>query len=359
MIAPHRIKFRGKSNYDFGLICGAAFDSTDNGETESFLNKEAVSSNVYDGSRKNIHGYHYTEVVNVQITLIKKNYEEITEWENRKILSWLTGSNKTEELIVYKDDSEVVSYRLIGNVISVEQYKLDNSRVIGYIITFEHIAPYAYSPVRTVTKTITAPETFVIDCRTDVYEKNLYPKMTIKIGDSMYIPIDEDPTSDSYEMLDNVIYEYNNNRYIKINGQKHAIRTTSSIDSVTPDASTYNNYYFSTSDNYVYKGTLVDNVYGWEQITKIGTGFEIKNTYYEDDKDITVKSSVIDCYKNEVITIDGDNRLISSSETPMRVIGDSFNWEWIYFVPDENHISISGNCTVTFEWVEPIKIGHI
>ena len=358
MIAPHRIKFRGKSNYDFGLICGAAFESTDNGETESFLNKEAVSSNVYDGSRRNIHGYHYTDVVNVQITLMKRSYEEITEQDNRKILSWLTGSNKTEELIVYKNDSDVVSYRLIGNVISIEQFKLNNSRVIGYIINFEHIAPYAYSPIKTVTKEVTSPETFVINCHTDVYEKNLYPKITIKIGDSMYIPIDENPIeSNSFEMLDNVIYEYNGNRYIKINGQKHSIRTTTSIESVTPDASI--SYCFSTADNYVYKRTIVNDVYGWERITQIGTGFEIKNTYYEDGKDITVKSSIINCSEHEVITIDGDNRLIASSKTPMRIIGDDFNWEWIYFVPDENYITICGNCTVTFEWVEPIKIGHI
>lgn len=359
MIAPHRIKFRGKSNDDFDLICGAAFESGDNGETESFLSKEAVSSNIYDGSRKNIHGYHYTEVINVQITLIKKNYESITEQENRKILAWLTGSNKTEELIVYKDDSEVVSYRLIGNVISVDQYKLANNRVVGYIFSFENIAPYAYSPVKTVTKTITSPETFIINCHTDAYEKNLYPKITVKIGDSMYIPVDEDPTSDSYDMLDNVIYEYDGHRYIKINGQKHSIRTVPNIDNTTSDESTYNNYYFATADNYVYKGTIVKDVYGWEQVAKIGTGFEIKNTYYEYNKDITVKSSVVDCHKHEVITIDGDNRLIASSETPMRIIGDSFNWEWLYFVPEENHITICGNCTVIFEWVEPIKIGHI
>lgn len=359
MIAPHRIKFRGKSNYDFDLICGAAFESTDTGEIESFLTKEAVSSNVYDGSRKNIHGYHYTEVVNVQITLIKQNYGDITEQENRKILSWLTGSNKTEELVVYKDDSDVISYRLIGNVISVEQYKLSTNRVVGYILTFEHIAPYAYSPVKTLTKTITTPQTFVINCHTDAYEKNLYPKMTINMGDFLYIPIEEDPTADAYEMIENVIYEYDNSRYIKISGQKHLIRTTSSISTVKADASTYNNYYFATSDSCIYKGTLVNNIYGWEKVAKIGTGFEIKNTYYEDDKDITIRSSVIDCYKNEVITIDGDNRLISSSETPMRIIGDSFNWEWVYFVPGENHITISGNCTVAFEWVEPIKIGHI
>ena len=43
----------------------------------------------------------------------------------------------------------------------------------------------------------------------------------------------------------------------------------------------------------------------------------------------------------------------------MRIIGDSFNWEWIYLVPGENQITVSGGCEVTIQWVEPIKIGNV
>lgn len=359
MIAPYRIKFRNQTNIDFDLIVGAAFDS-DSGNTNSFLNKESTSSNTYDGSKRNVHGYHYTDVMNVSFTFIKQDYTDMTDIERRKIYAWLTGNNKVEELIVYKDDSDVVSYRLLGNFTNVEHYKLANNRDVGVIVNFESIAPFAYSPVKSITKTITAPETFTLKCHTDVYEKPLYPKITVTIGDSIYLPVTEDPTVETYEMLSNTVYEYDNKYYIKISGQKHTLSVTpNKIENQTADASTVNTYCLSTFDKTVYLGIVADNQYGWQKIVTVGAGFEVKNTYYENGVDTTVKSTVTDCYEHEVITLDGDNRVIYSSYTPMRIIGESFNWDWIYFVPGENKITISGACDVTIEWVEPIKIGNI
>lgn len=366
MIAPHRIKFRDKFNTDFDLICGAAFDS-DNGNTETFLNKETVSSNVYDGSRRNVHGYHYTEVMIVSITLIKQDYQDINERENRRILSWLTGSNRVEELTVYNDDSEVISYRLIGNIISIEQYKLGNGRIVGYIINFENIAPYAFSYPKTITRTKEDKNTFTINCSSDAYEKHIYPKIQVTIGKPnndgvLCLPTSEDPTVDGYKMLDNTVYQYNNNYYVKINEQKQTLSGVfaTDIEKQSSDASTYNKYYLCNTDNYIYKGIINESSsYAWERLIKVGAGFEIKNTHYDNGKDITVSMTVTDNYENEVIAIDGNNRIISSSATPMRIIGNSFNWEWLYFVPGENTITISGDCTVTFQWVEPIKIGNL
>lgn len=359
MISPYKIKFRNQTNIDYDLICGGAFDS-DSGNTESFFNKEAVSTNIYDGSRRNVHGYNYTEVMNVSITLIKQDYSDITDKENRKIISWLTGSNKVEELTVYKDDSEVISYRLIGNVTNIEQYKLANNRVVGYVISFENISPYAFSPVRTITKTITTPETFTLKCRSDVYEKHLFPRITMALGESIYLPINEDPMADTFEMLPNTVYEYEGAHYVKINGQKHTLSICpTSIDKQTADASTVDTYCLSMSDKTVYKGVYANSAYGWQKVAVVGASFEISNTYYEDGHDVTVKSTVTDCYANEIITFDGDNKLISSSRTPMRIIGDSFNWEWLYLIPGDNSITISGSGTVMFEWVEPIKIGNL
>lgn len=362
MVAPYRIKFRGQTNIDFDLLCDLSFDS-DHGNTDSFLAKESMSSNVYDGSRRNVHGYRYTDVMNVSFTLIKRDYTDITDRERRKIIAWLTGSNKVEELTIYKDDSEVVSYRLLGGFTNIEHYKMANNRDVGVVATFEHIAPYAYSPVKT--RTINVPEDeqpIIIKCRTDVYEKPLYPKIQVTIGDSLYLPITEDPTVDTYEMLDNTVYKYNNAYYVKVNGQKQTVSGifATNIENQTTDADTYGKYYLCSTDRCVYK-SIIDKSesYAWEMISKVGVGFEIKNTYYENGKDITVKSSVVGCDTNKVITLDGDNRIISSSETPMRIFGDSFNWEWIYFVPGENHIEIAGDCTVTFQWVEPIKIGNM
>lgn len=359
MVAPYRIKFRNQTNEDYDLIVGTAFDS-DHGNTESFFNKEAVSSSIYDGSRRNVHGYHYTEVMNVSITLIKQDYSDITDRETRRIISWLTGSNKVEELTVYKDDSEVISYRLIGNVTNIEQYKMGNNRVVGYVINFENIAPWAFSPVRIITKICTEPTTFTFNCKTDVYEKHLFPRITVTVGDSFYIPVQEDPTTEFFEMLDNTVYKFENSYYAKVNNQKYHISVTESkIETQVPSAATVGKYCLSLSDNIIYKGVALDNKYGWEKAVQTGAGFEIKNTYYENGVDVTVCSIITDCFENETITIDGDNRLISSSETPMRIIGDSFNWEWLYLVPGENHITVSGVGTFIFEWVEPIKIGNL
>lgn len=359
MVSPYRIKFKDKTNFDFDLIVGAAFDS-DSGNTDSFLNKESTSSNRYDGSRRNVHGYRYTDVMSVSFTFIKQDYTDITDRERRKIYTWLTCSNKVEELTVYKDDSEVISYRLLGGFTNIEHYKLANNRDIGVVATFEHIAPYAYSPVKSITKTITTPETFTIKCHTDAYEKPLYPKITVTIGDSIYLPVTEDPTAETFEMLSNTVYKYDNQYYIKINGQKHALSVTSNkIENQTADASTVNTYCLSTSDKTVYLGVVIDNQYGWQKIVTVGAGFEIKNTYYENGVYTTVRSIVTDCFEREVVTLDGDNRLISSSRTPMRIVGESFNWDWLYFMPGENEITISGACDVTIEWVEPIKIGNM
>lgn len=363
MISPYRIKFRNKTNVDFDLIVGAAFDS-DNGNTESFLNKESTSSSMYDGSRKNVHSYRYTDVLNASFTLIKQDYTDITDEERRKIYAWLTGSNKVEELVVYKDDSEVVSYRLIGGFTNIEHYKLANGRDVGVVVNFEHIAPYAYSPVKTITKSITTPETFTLNCQTDAYEKKLFPRITVTLGASKFLTVLEDPTTSTYEMIPNTVYIYatepsdasKNQYYIKSSGVVHKLRVTDNkIENQTANSTTVGTYCLSTWDNAVYHGTYTNDKYDWEKITT-NASFEIKNTH---DGDIIGRSIATDCFPNEIITLDGDNKIISSSRTPMRIIGESFNWEWIYLLPGDNEISVQGNVDIVIEWVEPIKIGNV
>lgn len=377
MISPYRIKYRGRTNEDFDLICGASFDP-ENGNTESFLNKEPVSSNIYDGSRRNVHNYHYTDVMTVSITLIKNNYADIAPEENRKILAWLSGSNKVEELSVYHDDSDVVSYRLIGNIVNLEQYKNTTGTIIGYVITFENNAPYAYSPVKSTSIKLIGQE-FVgketINCQTDVYEKNLYPRITVTLGESIYLPTTEDPTNVNFEMLDNTIYEYHYYKtnsdgelelkktlYIKVDGGVRALSGVfaGNMEDQKIDSSQVGLYYLCNADKHIYKGVYTETDYSWERLIQVGVGFEIKNTYFNGEVDTTTKSTVTNCHVNEIITLDGDNKIIASSDTPgMRVFGDTFNWEWIHFAPGENNITISGQCDVVIEWVEPIKIGNL
>jgi hypothetical protein len=363
LISPYRIKFRNKTNTDFDLIVGATFDS-DNGNVTSFLNKASISSSVYDGSRKNVHGYHYTDIMNVSFTLIKHDYTDITDNERRKIYAWLTGSNNVEELVIYKDDSEVISYRLIGGFTNIEHYKLDNGRDVGVVVNFEHIAPYAYSPVKTVTKLITAPQSFTVNCQTDVYEKKLFPRITVVLGESKFLTVLEDPTVNIHEMIPYTVYRYTPNPddaskdqyFIRANDVTHKMAVTpNAIENQTADRSTVGTYCLSMWDNNVYKGIYTNNKYGWTKVVT-SASFEITNIH---DGNVVAHSIVTGSFPNEIITLDGDNKIISSSRTPMRIMGESFNWEWIYLLPGENEISVHGNVDITIEWVEPIKIGNV
>jgi hypothetical protein len=58
---------------------------------------------------------------------------------------------------------------------------------------------------------------------------------------------------------------------------------------------------------------------------------------------------------NEVITL-SENMFITSDNTS-RIFGNDFNWQWMPLVPGENTITVTGSCTIKFEWREPRKVG--
>ena len=61
---------------------------------------------------------------------------------------------------------------------------------------------------------------------------------------------------------------------------------------------------------------------------------------------------------NETIIIDGANKLMFTEKDARKVLGNDFAWIWLPLIKGENIIRVVGNCTVTFEWREPIKIGE-
>lgn len=95
-------------------------------------------------------------------------------------------------------------------------------------------------------------------------------------------------------------------------------------------------------------------------IQKNGSGdITITNTYADHNKQSRVATLQL---KNngdgEKIVIDGANRVIYSSHTN-RIFGEDFvSWTWLPFYNETNTITITGNCTVTFEWREPRKVGE-
>ena len=422
MISPYRISWSGLSSLDFDCWTELSFDS-DSGNTSTFLNRENIITEHYDG-RRTIHRTKYQEVLTPTITFIKQNYGDFDAAENRKILSWLTSSDKPGWLEIYHDDSNVLSYKLWGNWTEIEQYKLANGRVVGYVASFESSYPTAYSRLFTYPSNpdsleqiadylqVSGINTFSITCGTDEYNKVIYPTVTINFNSTnAYIPIDRNPTEDSYEMMHNVIYRNQNTNKYYVNvpscnykGEVSGIFSTD-INSQRVNSSMIDNYYYCSIDRILYKGIVIYKpattftegityysdtngtvakiqptndsevtneeyyvvstnddgtpVYGWEAVANIGIGIQIENSYRLNGEDCHSKTVITGNIPKEQIVLDGTNKVVSSSLTPMRIIGDDFNWIWIPIAEGTNNITITGNCGVRFEWIEPRKVGSL
>ena len=182
MVSPHKIKFNQISSEELNvidLIMCVAFDS-DNGETSTFLGREAVASESYDGRYKNVTRYKYNELFSPRFTFMKKNFGNFTMEEVRQVLKWLTSLDTASLLNVYYDDSEVVSWSAVGGWTEINTYKLANNRTVGITAVFEAVTPYALSDLYTATKTITATDNkLTINIDTDD-NKPVYPRVTIQ-----------------------------------------------------------------------------------------------------------------------------------------------------------------------------------
>ena len=390
MIDAHRIVYNNLSSEEFDVTPHLSFGS-ESGASNSFLNREAISTEVYDGSRKFIHGSKYTDSATPRFTLIKNNFEDFTPEENRRILSWLTSNSKPSWLEVYQDDSNVVSYRYFCVPTTIEQYKLSNGRVVGYEFEIFSDAPYAWSrkfiypEVYATTEEIgnndetndylqvSGANSFTITCNTDEYNKPLYPKVTVTFkGKNKYFPINVNPLEENtYHMVPNVIYSWIDaesveHLYINLNGVedngRYAIQAISGSPEPNGTFTDYDYYYF-VEDGYIKKLiSTIDNgvsTYSWKPIAQVGMAVRISNTYTLNGT--TTKEAIIaGGTMDETIVLDGMNKIISGTKgTTARIIGDDFNWEWIPLVYGENNITVMGNCTIKFEWLEPRKVGSL
>lgn len=179
MIAPKKIFWNGYNSIEMSCRTNLAFDS-DSGETETYLNKEAVSSDSADGSVRKVHMYRYSDVLNAHITLIKEDFTPFTRDENRIMLSWLTSKKTSGVLSVYYENEDKPDYELIGNFIEVSQQKLGNGQVTGYTCVFECVSPYAYSTVKTESYNVDESLSFALRCYNDELNSLIYPKITIQ-----------------------------------------------------------------------------------------------------------------------------------------------------------------------------------
>ncbi len=325
MISPHKIKYNNMFSNELNmidLIMDVAFDS-DNGETASFLNRSAVQSESHDGRYKNTVRYKYDEVFEPRFTFLKKNFENFSMDDVRKVLKYLTSTDTTSLLEVYYDDTNAVSWAAIGGWTDIQLYKIANNRTVGITAVFSSIMPFALSDLYTVTKTISDPtdNKIVINIDTDDNQP-VYPRVTIKHHGSV-VNVAKALTSTSDMIYDTVYY----------------------------DGTSY--YWKPTSEQYAFKKSTTNPNLSTTSVRLTNTHTDFFNVT-KTLEPTTVKNN----NTTEQIVLDGANRIISSNSVN-RIFGDDFvEWRWLALHDGKNEITVEGNCTVTFEYRTAIKCGE-
>lgn len=362
MISVKKIIYNGMSSEDFNhspdLICNLAFDSDDGG-TDSWLNREAVASETYRGEFKRVHNYKYTDTLSPQFTFIKKDFSDFTLEEQRKVLAWLTSKNTASYLSVYYGDcnSEELAYELLGGFTEIELYKMGNGRVVGIVATFESVAPYAFSPVNSIIpkyenpsnanvttiigdryENSLCPYNFIIKCNTDEPNSYIYPKITIDTA-TKWIGIKNGSFDDKKfepDIVKNTIYRESdgtNTIYSYLNSNNEIIKTQ----------------YISSIKDITTSSIIIKN-------NTIGTKMQIENVEAEGRIIIDGANQIIttlSCQNPEAV---GAERIYIEKE---HIYGDDFNWQWLPLQKGDNEISIIAHGIFKFEWREPMKVGEV
>jgi len=371
MVNPHKIKYNNTLSTALvtDLLVCVAFEG-DNGEVNSYLNREAVASETYDGRYRRVHSYKYNEFFSPKFTFIKKNFGDFEMREVREVLKWLTSTSQPTLLEAYyehQDYNNTVDWAAIGGWTEISTYKLGNNRTIGITATFESCMPYALSTLYTKTKTVTnlADNKIVIPVDTDESQVPIYPRVKIRHHGLMI----ETLPGAQYNVLSDMVpntayYDRSIGKYYWKSEEK-----TSSIEKPTynweiilvenADAVQWEKnkiyydqrmyywvdpYYFHAKDSYNLTTTSV-------RIRNKNTDFLTQNSEY------TSTTVVKNNNSSEEIVIDGANKIIFSNSVN-RIFGDDFNLEWLELRDGENEITVEGNCDIEISWREPRKIGE-
>lgn len=332
MVSLNRIRFDGIFSNELNmpdLIMDCAFDS-DNSEVSTFLTREAVASESYDGRNRRINSFKYTENFAPKFTFLKKGFGDFSQGEVRALLKYLTSKDTTGLLEAYDDDSNVISWASIGNFSEIQLYKIANKRVVGVTAVWDSIMPFALSDLYTVTKTISSPtdNKIIINIDTDD-NKPIYPRITIKQNGSVVRILDGTTYASIVDMndkVDNTVY---------FNGATYYWK---SIDGTDPVA------FHSTTTN--------------PNLTTTSVKFTNKHTDFLNKSQVLTSTIVKNNNSTETIVLDGANKIVSSSSVNRVFDTDFVNWNWLPLLDGKNEITVEGNCTVTLEWREVRKVGE-
>ena len=370
MVSPQRFKYDGIFSDELNisdLITCVAFDS-DNGDTDTRLAREAVSSESYDGRYKRTHQYKYTEAFGCTFTLTKSNFGDFTQEEVRAVLKWLTQKDTTALLEVYYDDSNVVSWASIGGFVNLSLRKLANRRTVAIVAEWDSIHPFCLSDLYTTTKTISSATNNKITINIDTDDnKPVLPRITIQ-EKGIIVPANK--ALDIYsDMVPQTVYQYGSTYYWK--ADLPALCTGTKAPDYGWETVTVSTAY--TTDDAIESGKVyyysADKKYRWidphtfkSSTTNPNlstTSVRLRNVH----TDFFNQSKTLDAVivKNntstEKIVLDGANKIVSSDRT-RRIFGDDFNLQHLELYDGKNEITIEGNCEVTLEWREVRKIGE-
>jgi hypothetical protein len=216
-----------------------------------------------------------------------------------------------------------------------------------------------------ITKQISEPTSFTIVSNSDEYNKLIYPKVTIKFGNDIYIPIknmtEAQLLDTTFAMIPNTIYALYNNNVVSayyVNIPTVPYRGVVNIGTITIEAARIGAYYCMDGRNIVKKTVAANKTdYVWETVSKVGAAVKIEN--------ITTKTNTIvsGIAKGETIVLDGMNKIVSAYNAlgaqEAKIIGNSFNFEWLPLKYGDNNLSVIGNCDIALEWIEPRKVGDM
>ena len=298
---------------DMGLIIAAFASDTDNGLTDTFLSMDISSDDYYDGTKRYTYNSRYNTQATVTITVVKNNGKDFSLQQVRSCLKWLTGAKTDSWLDMYNGDE--IKYSFLGRVTNVQNYKLD-ARIVGLIITFTSVSPWAYS----------APQVF--DCSIyqliDITEEGVL----LKGGDNA-VPLGTDS-----EGVLSVSYLDNNNYF-----------------NITDDGVAYiDNSYRTVIDN------QSDDLYTYiyldiDYINESSSFVSIRNvTLGEETKVTSIRT-------NESISISAKQFIIS--DVPNKIFGDTFNFVWPRLQPGLNDFIVEGDGrgSAKFTYRYPMKVG--
>lgn len=376
MVSLNRIRFGGVFSNELNmpdLIMDCAFDS-DNSEVNTFLTREAVASESYDGRNRRVSSFKYTENFAPKFTFIKKGFGDFSQEEIRALLKYLTSKDTTGLLETYDDDSNVISWASIGNFSEIQLYKIANKRVIGVTAVWDSISPFAFSDIYTVTKTITSTDNkLTINIDTDDNQP-VYPRITIKhLGAVVRIPdtISFNSVLDMIDCVEDTAYYNGKTWYWKTTDPEWRSSTSKpnyegwTVVDVTraytkDDEYANNTFYHYIDGNMYYWMDPYSFHYSSANPNLKTTSVKIINQHYDFFNQPTVLKTMIVKHNtpSEQIVVDGANKVISSSSA-RRIFGDDFEgWFWLPLYDGRNEITIEGNCEVKFEFREVRKIGE-